>query len=220
MPQCKRCGKKGFFLSLHPNGLCEECNTFVVSDVYERVRCIRDSMKVMDKSKNISTRLSRCDVILEHAQALLEYEQLGIPTIDPSPSSLISELVEERDEIIIESVTTKAENALSRADLSTSPKTSRSAANKALLEMRDGRRLLKDPSLLDSLEERIKNIVHKIHLESYLETARKAEFKGQKKRAIDQYQEALYFLRTDNIDDSLQGEKIREIEHKIEELQQ
>ena len=219
MSQCKRCGKKGFFLSLHPNGLCNECNTIVVLDVYERTRCIEACMKVIDKSKNVNTRLSRCDVVLEHAEALLEYEQKGIPTIDPYPSSLIVEVRKNRDEIIIESVNAKVEKALTKVELSTSPKTSRTAANKALLEIREGRNELKDASLLDSLEKRIKKSVHAIHLESYLEAARKAEFKGQKKRALDQYQEALYFLRMDEIDDLLQSEKIKEIESRIQELQ-
>lgn len=51
-----------------------------------------------------------------------------------------------------------------------------------------------------------------------LEAARKAEFKGQKKKALDQCQDALYFLYNDEIDDSLQAEKIVEIEAKISEL--
>ena len=52
----------------------------------------------------------------------------------------------------------------------------------------------------------------------YLEAARKAEFKGNVKKAIDQYQEALFFIRNDDIDDTQQRFEINEIETKLTEL--
>ncbi len=71
---------------------------------------------------------------------------------------------------------------------------------------------------MDQLEARVRRFSHQTQLNAYLEAARKAEFKGQKKKALDQYLEALYFLRSDEIDDSLQAEKISELEAKISEL--
>lgn len=41
---------------------------------------------------------------------------------------------------------------------------------------------------------------------------------GQKIKALNFYKEAFYFLQTDEIDDSLQKEKIDEIKAKISEL--
>jgi len=90
MAQCKMCGRKGFLLSVSANGLCKSCDQIVVMDVQQRGRIINDCMKLIDKSKNIKTRLSRCDLLIEHAQALLEYEHKGIPTVNPSPSQLLS----------------------------------------------------------------------------------------------------------------------------------
>ena len=77
---------------------------------------------------------------------------------------------------------------------------------------------LRDQAKLDQLEARVRRFSHETQLNAYLEAARKAEFKGQKKKALEQYKEALYFLKTDEIDDLSQAEEISKIEAKISEL--
>jgi len=218
MAQCKRCGRKGFFLSVSENGLCESCESIVVMDIQQRGRIINDCIKLVNESKNMSTQLARYDLLREHTQVLLEYEHRGIPTISPSPSQFLSEYTTKRDQIVLEGVTAEVEKALARAEIATTPRTSINEANKALLKIREGKKELNDKAKLDQLEDRIRHFSHEKQLNEYLEAARKAEFKGKKKKALDQYQEALYFLRSDDIDDSLQAEKIGEIEAKISEL--
>jgi len=166
----------------------------------------------------MKTRLSRCDLLVEHAKALLKYERKGIPTVSPSPSQLLTEYTAMRDQIVLEGVTAEVEKALAKAEISATPRTSINEVNKALFKIREGKQELRDQTKLNQLEARVRRFSHEIQLNAYLEAARKAEFKGQKKKALDQYQEALYFLRNDEIDDSLQAEKIGEIEAKISEL--
>lgn len=218
MGQCKMCGRKGLFLSITANGLCKYCDTVVTMDVMNRGRVINDCMSLVAESKNMKTRLSRCDILLEHAQALQKYEHKGIPTISPSPSQLLSQYASMRDQIVLEGIKAEVEKALAKAEIATTPRTSINEANKALLKIQEGKQELRDQAKLDQLEARVRRFTHETQLNAYLEEARKAEFKGQKKKALDQYQEALYFLRSDEIDDSLQAEKIGEIEAKISEL--
>lgn len=218
MAQCKMCGRKGLFFSVSANDLCNSCEPTVVLDVQQRGRVINDCMKLVAESKKMETRLSRCDLLVEHAQALLEYEHKGIPTMTPSPSQLLAEYTAMRDEIVFEGITAEAEKALAKAEIAATPRTSINEANKALLKIREGRQELRDQAKLNQLEARVRHFSHETQLNAYLEAARKAEFKGQKKKALDQYQEALYFLRSDEIDDSLQAGKIGEIEAKISEL--
>jgi len=187
-------------------------------DVMNRGRVINDCMSLVAESKNMKTRLSRCDILLEHAQALLKYEHEEIPTLTPSPSQLLSQYAAMRDQIVLEGIKAEVEKALAKAEIATTPRTSINEANKALLKIREGKQELRDQAKLDQLEARVRRFTHETQLNAYLEEARKAEFKGQKKKALDQYQEALYFLRSDEIDDSLQAEKIGEIEAKISEL--
>jgi hypothetical protein len=66
---------------------------------------------------------------------------------------------------------------------------------------------IKDPTQLNNLENRIKAYTHKIQIKSFLDEADKAEFIGNMKKALDQYQEGLYFLKKDNIDDTQKSNK-------------
>lgn len=91
MGLCRMCGRKGLLLSVSKSGLCKSCDSIVVIDIQQRARTIDDCMKSIDKSKNNKTRLARCNLLLGHAQALLEYEHKGIPTISPPPSHVVSE---------------------------------------------------------------------------------------------------------------------------------
>ncbi len=219
MAQCKNCGRKALFLSVTKNGLCKTCDAVVVMDVQQRVRIIQDSINLIEKSKITKTKVSRCDTLLEHAGALAEYERKGIPTLQPLPSQFITEYTAQRDNIICDGVTAEVDKALAKAELATSSRTSVGEANKALLKIRDAKEELEDPSRLDTLEARVKTFSHETQLNTFIEAARKAEFKGQKKKAIDQYQEALFFLKNDDIDDELQGREISKLEKKIAELQ-
>ncbi len=67
-------------------------------------------------------------------------------------------------------------------------------------------------------EAKLRKVIQEIQLSSYLNDAKKAEFKGDKKKALDKYYEALYFLQHDEIDDALQTNEIEDIEAKIKEL--
>ena len=75
-----------------------------------------------------------------------------------------------------------------------------------------------DPTTGETIELELKSLIHKTKLDKFLEAAKKAEFKGNKKKAIDQYQEALYFIRNDDVPDDQQGQYIEKIESKLKEL--
>ncbi|NLE21927.1 MAG: hypothetical protein GX624_03990 [Actinobacteria bacterium] len=73
-------------------------------------------------------------------------------------------------------------------------------------------------SRLAAYEAEARAAVHGAKLGGFIEAAEKAEFKGNKKRALDQYQEALYFLKTDDIADDSQASEIARIAAKVEKL--
>lgn len=219
MAQCRKCNKKGLFLSLSSCGLCRDCQALVDLEVQQRVRVIKSSADVADRSKKLETRLSRLSVMREHLEALLEYERMDIPTTTPPPSSLLAKLRDDRDRIVVEGVREKVDSALAKAEVAATARTAITQASKGLLAVTEGEKELDDPSQLCPLREKVQEFIHKTTLDSHLEAARKAEFKGQEKKALDAYQEALYFLRTDAIDDSQQAEEIAGLEEKIRKLQ-
>jgi len=218
MATCKWCGDSGWLVIVTPNGLCSKCNSVVGMDVNQRKRIMDDCIKLVHESSKLETRLSRLDLLLEHAHALSEYEMRGIPTIDPPPSAVLSQYEGMHDEIVLDSLQQQTQTAMSKSEAATTTRTKLSPLEKALAKVRDYQRQMNNlPSLL-SLQAEIVTLMHTIQLDDYLEKATKAEFKGQRKKAVDQYYEALYFLRTDVIDDSLQKAHISAIEAKIVEL--
>jgi cytidylate kinase len=219
MAKCAWCGKSGWLLLVNQQGLCKQCEQIIGLDVTQRFRIIRESQELVEKSKNLDTKLSRLDLIVEHATELLHYEEKGIHVITPPPSEIIQTTNEKRKELIISYVANKVSDLLHKAQLKTTVNSQVNEATKALLVIRDGRQKLGGTSNeLDELEKEVKLFIHRAKLQGYLEAARKAEFKGQIKKALDQYQEALYFLRNDDVNDAIQTEEIAQIEGKIAAL--
>ena len=216
MAQCKFCGKKG----LDKEGLCKGCAPALAIQVDQSVRIIKESNEIINKSKKTATRISRCETVLEIVERLRELEDKGIRTIDPPPSELHRIFTEERDDIFYNGTKSDVEKLLNKAELATTIKTSLNNANSALLKVLEAKKKINNPSKLDDLEKRIRAYTHQIQLKSFLDAADKAEFKGNTKKALDQYQEALYFLKTDDIDFEVQQSEMMRIQTKIDELQQ
>jgi hypothetical protein len=219
MPTCKYCGKSGFFLSVNKDGLCNQCLNIVVPVVQNDLRIINDSVKIINKSKNLKTRLSRCDVIIETAERLLnEYENKGIKVIEPKASVFISEYKKARGKIILQSLKEDTDKLEYSFEIAGTPRAKINEINKVLLKIQDYKKEMQDHTQINEIEKEINKFKQKAQLDFYLEDAKKAEFKGNKKKALDQYQEALYFLKTDNIEDDLQRDYINDINKKISEL--
>lgn len=187
-------------------------------DVTQRLRIIKESADLVDHSKSLDTRLSRFDLIVEHAQALVKYEDRGISIFTESPSQILKQMQQRRSELILDGLSLELQGAQEKARLSSTPRAKITALSKVLLRVRDFRARDSSIAPLAKLESEIAAAIHGIQLNDYLESARKNEFKGHRKRALEKYYEALYFLRNDEIDDSLQADNIRVIESKIKEL--
>jgi len=220
MSECKLCGKKGLFVSVNSFGLCSNCAPRVAIDVQQRVRIIIDCLRLISESKNLETRISRCDILIQHATALKQYEDKGISTLENNilPSKLIERYSNTKDTLILEALNDEFEQLVAKSEIIKSISTIINNASKILLKVNEMKKQLNNKDKLNEVEEKVKKFVHDKKVNSYLEAARKADFKGQKAKAIDQYKEALYFIKNDNIDDSLQANELAEVEKKIEEL--
>jgi hypothetical protein len=218
MAQCKFCHKKGIFLSTDEEGLCKNCQPIVYNDLRQRADILENSIDIIEKSKNIDTIISRIDVGLEHLEHLREYQRLGIRTIQPKPSESIEAWKERKREKIKEVL----ENEFIQArDKSRNAKTISGRVNpfnKVLEKITKYQMQLDDISELEKLEQDVIHEKAKVNVAHYIEQGDKAEFKSQKKKALDQYLEALYSLRHDPIPDDKQRNAIQYCERKIVEL--
>jgi hypothetical protein len=186
--------------------------------VPRRVQIVQESFGIIRKSTNTKTQLSRCKLMLEMLNDLLPYSDMGIPMFQVPVRSLISSVEEMRIAIVKEGTEKQAEAHLLKAESAATKATKVTAATRALQEVQAAKAELGDDEELLELEIRVKEFLHSTNLNAFLDTARKHEFKGNKKKALSEYQEALYFLLTDEIDDAQQQEIIAEVKGKIEQL--
>jgi len=218
MSQCKFCGKKGLFMSIDNNGLCKDCSPIVIQEITQRLRILEDSTKLAQTGKTFQTRLSRCDLALEHLKELIKYEKKDIPTIEPGPTQMLKEFSSIREKIIKDETLNVAKKAITKSNLATTSSKKYSALSTGFLKVREIYENSKTPVKNRKIEIKLKSLMHKAKLNGFLDAAKKAEFKGNKKKAIDQYQEALYFIKTDKIPDEKQKQTILYIEKKLKEL--
>jgi hypothetical protein len=156
MPKCKWCGRSGLLLSISKKGLCKDCDAGVVMEVTRTGQVIQESLEIIEKSKKLDTQLSRLDVIHELASKLKRYEDRGIPTIKPSPSKLLQDITDQRNELILKGLETEIENAWAKASVATTITTKINHLSKALLTIREYRTKIDNQELLDGLERKIK----------------------------------------------------------------
>ena len=102
MAHCKWCGKRRLILRVYPNGLCTKCTPTVISSVKSQAKVIRDCIRIIKNSTDKTTKIERCDLLLDAARKLRDFEEKGIPTIRPKPQEYIKIYLETKQELLEE----------------------------------------------------------------------------------------------------------------------
>jgi hypothetical protein len=218
MATCRLCNKSGWFLQTSPEKLCSNCELFWESDVEQHGRIIRESVKLIENSKNFRTRLSRISVAMRSCEQLLKYERHGIETIATPPSEAIQKLKNTRQSLAESYVQDELVKARTKSRNAASSTGMVSPFAKVIEKIGELYGEMSDVSKLEILERETREEMDHAHLAGELDKAEKAAFKGQKKKAIDAYLDALFVIKKDSIDDALQQKQITEIESKIRDL--
>lgn len=219
MGQCKLCHKSGIFLAINNHGLCPQCANQFALDAKHRMRIIGESAQLVRESKKLEIRLSRLDLLLEHARAMKVYEDIGINLMNPPLSEYLTDWDNYRDHIIAEYLQNEYNEVIDSLSSPTmTTKTKINKITKVMNKVKEYQPKMKNPNNLNCFFEHSDKAIHSIQYDSFIESAKKFEFKGSNTKAIDQYLEALYFLKNDKIDDDLQKDEIEKIEMKISEL--
>jgi len=218
MAECKWCGRSDESLDVTEKGLCDTCSPAVTMDISNRLGMIKYCKKIINESEEPDVLLAKSDLIVEQAQALLEYEKRGIPTIRPAPSKLIQAYREGRDALILKCAESTVEKAMAATEALTSADTKISWLKKIFPKIEQYRASTDNHQLFDALERKLTTLIQQTQLQDYLEKARDAELKGHEKRALDLYNSALHFLKEDETDETLRQENLAPVEAKIAEF--
>lgn len=191
----------------------------MVRDIVERKRQVERLARNVNLRGDFVKKVQDCDNVIRHLSVLGEYERRRIPIRGLSPSSLLAEYQQRRERILSSGIEKLVSDALARAVVSVSLNAKIREASKGLLRLESLRNLVGSRSALDGFEAKLKAFIHSAQLSGYLDAARKAEFKGQRKKALDQYREALYFLSHEGVSEKLKGENITEVQKRISDLE-
>lgn len=219
MPRCNQCEKKGFFLSLDERGLCGECSPLVAMDIQQRVRIMDDSKRLASEGKTFTTRFSRFQLLIEQLEHLLEYEKRNISTLTPSPSKLLDDLRGYEHKIISEETAKVSEKAKKQAQVAINTTAKFNLLAKASLKVQEIYSAAEQKKGEQQAVNELQELMHRVKLDGYLESAEKARFKGNIKKAIDQYKEALFYAMSIDLPDNQTKIYVDDVRKNISELE-
>jgi hypothetical protein len=218
MATCRLCNQSGWFLKVSRNGLCKNCEPVWRMDLEQHQRILTESLKIIENSTNIKTQLSRIDVAKRSAEALRRYEQCGVQTTATKPSEIIRQLDSVRIDVATQYVRDQLTKARAKSQNAVGVAGMTSPFSKIIDSIGELYSVLPDVPQIKQLETEARNEMDRARVRAELDRAAKAKFKGETKKAISAYLDALYIIRRDRVDDREQGEQIREIERQIKEL--
>ena len=84
---------------MNEDGICKTCEATLELEVGERTRIMNDCIRIIRDSKNKEVRLKRCDLAIEHAAELYEYEKMGLVAPNISFGEVIQKLQKQKTDI-------------------------------------------------------------------------------------------------------------------------
>ena len=164
MARCKWCDNRGLFLSVDSNGLCRNCEHLAI-EIHSRASVLEESMRLANKGKAFGTRLSRCELVIEHARYLVEFERKGVPTVSPSPSFILKEFRTLRTQLIVSEAERVVEKAFEKSNLVSTAKGKERVLAAGVIKLREVTQGLKKRSLVRPMEEQLRQEIHRVTLE-------------------------------------------------------
>lgn len=188
----------------------------VSARVEELAGQIDERVPKLGKTRSTTTKIRLLDELLQAAEELQGFERKGAPTISPPPSEILPGFRRQREEAIRSEIEAIARKAVAAAEAAVVDQRA-PIVQKALQKAAEWEGLLPEGRVAQPVAE-LKALLHVARLESMVEEARRYEFKGDARRALDLYQEALYMVLNDEVPDEQQQEEIHALDAKIRAL--
>ncbi len=185
-------------------------------EVSRAAEIINESSDLVDFSSNPATRLGRLELIISRAQYILSKYPHRTEFRDPLEKALAYR-VPLHNKIIEDSV----QKCMDKARAARTITGKMNSAAKALEILREAL----DNEYADKVKVKksartVRFFMYQEELKNITTKAEKFEFKANYKKALDAYQDALFFLKQEDIGEPQQADDIQRIEKKIEEMRE
>jgi hypothetical protein len=176
------------------------------------------AFEIVFEAKKWKTGLARLKHVADNIAELEKFEAKGIQPLAKPLSEMKRMHDQARETIISEGIKDVYEEARAKAQLATTTAGKVGAVNKGILELRELSQETGRHQVLEKAAAQLKAYAHHLQFKAMIDDGEKAEFKGNLKKALDQYQEALFFVMKDDIPDSEQAGLIEKLKRKVEQL--
>ena len=183
------------------------------SDYSEMKKEFDESMELFNTSTDFKTRLAHIDKAIDS----LKWMEEVLPGKEHT-SEKLPQLVSLKQALTYSDIKEQYETAMNKAREATMLITKVGHATTAQSILNEGLSLGIEKKTLAKEIGEANNFINGIQYEEYLAKARKEEEKGSIKKAIDQYQVALYFLKTSRMGGEEQSALVQKLEEKVQEL--
>ena len=114
MRQCQECGGHRSLLRHNTADICQECDAAIEAEVHERVQVVKSTLDRMDQERTLDVKLQQWGLIVQEVEVLFGYEQRGILTTHPRPSTLLLDYRAQRD-VVVRAAQTEKQDLWRRA---------------------------------------------------------------------------------------------------------
>lgn len=155
--RCKACDRSALFLAITDEGLCSSCEITVWPELKKRTTIINEYIVTLKTSRDTASKLKKIKSIIEHAQALAQFEEIGF-TFAPSASSLLSKFTLLRNDTELEALE-HAFEALRKSSVIKTTEQCLIEARTLLWKIGETKRQLSQHAELDRLAKRIEKFL-------------------------------------------------------------
>ena len=180
-------------------------------DYGQMKRDFDDAMASFNASDDFKARLSCIDSAIESLTSMEE-------KMPGKEVKKLPELMALKQALTYSDIKEQFEKAMKSAKEATMIVGKVNSATKAQSILNEGLALGIDKKTLSKEIEEVNNFLHRIQYDEYLAKAKKEEEKGNLKRAADQYQVALFFLKSSSMDEGEQKALVEETQARINML--
>lgn len=219
MARCVNCRKLGFFFQ-NVIGLCPKCFELFNLNWKEKLKVLTQSAKLVNKSNKADTQLSRASLCLLQVSRMKELAK-EFNVLEHHYDELEAQrkaILEVTEQILHGEVKTITAQAEAKSEIATTIRGKLGPFEKLAEKLENYREYVEDETAIDLAREKAKDRIRIIEVQELKKDAEREEFKGNSKKAVEKYKEALYKIKVDDIDDADQQEEIGYIESRIEEL--
>lgn len=215
MAVCRWCKKEGMSVTVDARGVCGVCAPELALRIDQAQRRLNRSVKLAGQTTRIGKQLQRWAVVENHAKTLRPFEGSDVLQTGQPPSHYLRLYQDSRDRILHSELGTQVDQLIKAAQEEATVRGAVALGKKAAALVAEARAVADDSAVLRELALKVRNFVNDVQVEALLDKARRAEKRGQVRKAVEQYKGALYFLLNDDIDDRVQREEINEIRKKV-----